>query len=590
LLAAAFLAGTGKWIRWRAASLIAIFTSFFTAAICLALLLEARSQPIVYWFGAWTPRNGMAVGISFVIDPMGAGMAALASVLLTAALIFSWRYFDTVGNLYHVLMLVFLGAMCGFSLSGDLFNLFVFFELMSASAFALCGYKSEAPATLQGALNFAVTNTIAGLLVLTGTALLYGRTGALNLAQIGRALQPPADGLIVTAFVFVLCGFLVKAAVVPFHFWLDDAHAVAPAPVCTLLSGVMVELGLYGIARVYWTVFEGALGPHTVTLRNVLIGMGVLTSLIGAVMCFAQRHLKRMLAFSTISHMGLLVVGFALLTPGALAGAALYVLGHAMVKPALFFCVGILLHRYGSVDELDLRGRGRSLRLTGMVFTLAALGLAGAPGFVTFLGTKAMEESAGELGYAWLKLLAFGTAMLTGGTVLRAAGRVFLGWGADETELLKESPKIEEPRDTVREYHRVPAVMIYPPAILTVAGILFSFVPGLPSAVDLAAARMADQPAYARRVLDGVSIVAPAAKTREATFASVIPGFAPVAGALVIALAALFCHRVPFQFPGFTLKAVNVLRGLHSGRVGDYVAWLTLGVGGLGALLAFLMM
>jgi multicomponent Na+:H+ antiporter subunit D len=210
---------------------------------------------------------------------------------------------------------------------------------MSASAFALCGYKSEAPATLQGALNFAVTNAIAGLLVLSGTALLYGRTGALNLAQIGRVLQPPVDGLIVTAFVFVLCGFFVKAALVPFHFWLDDAHAVAPAPVCTLLSG-MVELDLYGIARVYWTVFEGALGPHTIMLRNILIGMGVLTSLVGAVMCFAQRHLKRMLAFSTISHMGLLVVGFALLTPGALAGAALYVLGHAMVKPSLFFVSG----------------------------------------------------------------------------------------------------------------------------------------------------------------------------------------------------------------------------------------------------------
>jgi multicomponent Na+:H+ antiporter subunit D len=592
LLAAAFLAAAGKWLAWRTASLLAILTSFFTAAICLALLLEARSQPFVYWFGNWTPRNGGVVGISFVIDSMGAGMAALASLLVTAALIFSWRYFDTVGTLYHVLMLVFLGAMCGFSLTGDLFNLFVFFELMSASAFALCGYKSESPASLQGALNFAVTNTIGGFLILSGTALLYGRTGALNMAQIGRALEPPADGLIVAAFVFILCGFFVKAAVVPFHFWLDDAHAIAPTPVCTLFSGVMVELGLYGIARVYWTVFEGALGPQTAVLRNVLIGMGVMTSLLGALMCFVQRHLKRMLAFSTISHMGLLVIGFALLTPRALAGAALYLLGHAMVKPSLFFCVGILLHRYGSVDEIELGGRGRTLRLTGVVFTWAALGLAGAPAFITFLGTKLMEESAVELGYAWLKLVPFGVAMLTSATVLRAAGRVFIGWGADETQFLGEAPKIEEPRETVREYHRAPAVMIFPPLVLGLMGMLFTFVPGLASAVDLAAGQMVDRSAYASRVLDGISVIAPSVPAREKTFAGGVSALGPITGAALLALFTLFRGKVPFRFrivPNFVVTAVNALRLLHSGRVGDYVVWLTLGVGVLGALLGFLM-
>src|SRR5436305_12636998 len=102
---------------------------------------------------------------------------------MLAALVFSLRYFESVGPHYNVLMLVFLGAMCGFSLTGDLFNLFVFFELMSAAAFALCGYKVEAPESLQGALNFAVTNTIGAFLVLTGIALLYGKTGALNMAQ-----------------------------------------------------------------------------------------------------------------------------------------------------------------------------------------------------------------------------------------------------------------------------------------------------------------------------------------------------------------------------------------------------------------------
>jgi multicomponent Na+:H+ antiporter subunit D len=590
LLAAASLAGTGKWLPWRAASLLAIFAGLLTAATCLALLLEARSQPVVYWFGNWVPRNGVAVGIAFAIDSIGAAMAALASFLVTAALIFSWRYFDTVGALYHVLMLVFLGAMCGFSLTGDLFNLFVFFELMSASAFALCGYKSEAPASLQGTLNFAVTNTIGGFLVLCGTALLYGRTGALNMAQIGRALGPPADGLIITAFVFILCGFFVKAAVVPFHFWLDDAHAVAPTPVCTLLSGVMVELGLYGIARVYWTVFAGALSPQTAVLRNVLIGMGVLTSTVGALMCFGQRHLKRMLAFSTISHMGLMVIGFALLTPGALAGAALYVLGHAMVKPALFFCVGILLHRYGTVDEIELRGRGRNLPVTGIIFIWAALGLAGAPGFVTFLGTRLMEESAADLGYAWLKLVPFGAAMLTTATVLRAAGRVFIGWSADEIVTLREAAKIEEARETLRGHQRVPAVMVFPPMALGLMGMLLIFAPGLLSAVERGAGQMIDRSAYASRVLDGMSVLAPAVTARGTTLAGAVSALGPITGAVLLALFTLFRDEVPVRvIPNFLATAVNALRPLHSGRVGDYVVWLTLGVAGLGALLSFLL-
>ena len=234
-------------------------------------------------------------------------------------------------------MLCFLGGMVGFALTGDLFNMFVFFELMGAAAYALTGYKIEEEQALMGAFSFAVTNTIGAFMILIGIGLLYGRTGALNLAQIGRALDAgPANGLVVAAFVLIASGFAVKAAVVPLHFWLDDAHAVAPTPVCVLFSGVMVELGLYAIARVYWTVFAGVFEPNREALRAIGVAAGTLTVLVGGIMAFCQSHLKRLLAFSTISHVGMFLLGLAMLSPLALAGASLEIFGHGLIKGALF--------------------------------------------------------------------------------------------------------------------------------------------------------------------------------------------------------------------------------------------------------------
>src|SRR5436305_14293513 len=241
-------------------------------------------------------------------------------------------------------MLIYLAAMVGFALSGDLFNMFVFFELMSAPAYALTGYKIEERGPLQGALNFAISNSIGAFLTLSGIGLIYGRTGALNLAQIGASLaHHHPDGLVTVGFVLVITGFLVKAAVVPFHFWLADAHATAPAPVCVLFSGVMVELGIYAVARIYWVVFDGVLGEFAHPIRDVLLGVGAVTAILGAVMCGMQRHLKRLLAFSTIAHAGCFLIGVALLTPDGLAGSAVYVVAHGLAKGALFLVGGILL-------------------------------------------------------------------------------------------------------------------------------------------------------------------------------------------------------------------------------------------------------
>src|SRR5579875_2462395 len=206
LTVAAFLAGARKLLPPWLVDLLAIGTAVNNLILSGIWTVHSLHSTQVYWFGNWFPRGHMALGIGWVMDGAGCGLAALAALLTTVALIYSWRNMEAGGNHYHPLMLVFFAAMSGFALTGDLFNLFVFFELMSTAAFALCGLKTAEPAPLQGSFNFAVTNTIAAFLVLTGIALVYSTTGALNLAQIGLLLTGRHDRLVLAAFAFLMTG------------------------------------------------------------------------------------------------------------------------------------------------------------------------------------------------------------------------------------------------------------------------------------------------------------------------------------------------------------------------------------------------
>jgi multicomponent Na+:H+ antiporter subunit D len=588
LLTAVVLVAGSASFRRRIIESLATAASTAASLISISLLIRSADTPFVYWFGDWTPRGGIVPGISFVIDPFGAAIASFAALLVTAAMIYSWRYFHVVGALFHVLMLVFLAAMTGFALSGDLFNMFVFFELMGVAAYALTGYKTEESSALRGALNFAITNSIGGFLLLWGIGLLYGRTGALNLALLGEVLsRRPPDGLVLVALTLVFVGFFAKSAIVPFHFWLGDAHAVAPTPVCVILSGVMVELGLYAVARTYWTIFEPALHAELPGVRALLVIAGVITALVGGVMCFQQRHIKRMLAFSTVSHAGLLLTGIALLSPVALAGVLVYILSHGLIKGSLFMSTGILRHRLGSVDAITLYSRGRELPFTGALFCVSVLALVGLPPLATFAGKALIEEEAKLLGFGWVTVVMIATTALTGGGLLRATARVFAGWGRPDPGFGQNPESEEEESETDEARDVTPAVMYAPALILALAGFVIPLLPGLLPGAEAAAEHFIDRAAYAELVLDGVAhpILQPPLHDFPKPEA-VIYGALGVIAAFALAFLSLKRRRAARPWMSSIGRVVSRptqrLQSLHSGHPGDYVAWLTLGAAVLG--------
>ncbi len=508
-------------------------------ALAATLVHQTRSATIVYWFGGWTPRHGVALGISFTIDQLGAGAALLAGIAIAAAAT-AMSAMREADGIAHALLLTLLAAMAGFCLTGDLFNLFVFFELMAVSAFALAAYHTTSLRSLRGALNFAITNSIGAFLLLIGVAMLYSRTGALNLAQIGHqlAVAKGPDRLVVVAFSLVAVGFLIKAAVIPFHFWLVDTVTSAPIPLVVILAGALDTLGVYGLARVYWTVFAGPMGGHrAVGASLVVVAAG--TALTAAALSLTFREPRRRLAFVMVAHTGIVLVGVGCLSAKGLAGSALYAVGDGTVKAALFVALG--------------SRRAREL------FVIGGLATAGLPLFATGIGKGVVEDAARRAGYGWVTPLIVLAAAATGAAVLQLGigGGALLGVAGAGT-------------GETRAGAAVASVLL----ALSAAGAF------LGRWAAAAASRFVDTAAYQQVVLTG----------RAGLRAPVAPAAGLSAGGIaldLLAVAAAVGLAVGLR-PGSTVRWGRVWAAagrLHDGSIGDSATWVTVGTATLALVL-----
>lgn len=567
LAMAGLLLALADHLPGRMPDVIAILTASAVAAIAALLARGSIVAPIAYWFGGWAPQGHQVLGIGFLVDPVGASLAAFAGLLFALTFVFAWGFFADTGARFHVLSLVFLAAMVGFSLTHDLFNLFVWFEVMSVAAFALTAYALN-PSALEGALTFTVTNSLGSFFMLGGIGLIYARVGALDFGALARGVaQAGDDPAILAAFCLLAMALLIKGAIVPLHFWLSDAHAVAPSPASVIFSAIMVPLGLFGVARLLYAVFVASPAVQGIA-HGLLVDLGAATAILGGITCLMQRHVKRLLAFSTIAHMGVLLAGIASLSAAGMAGAFAYVIGQGLVKGALFMIAGIMLASLGGIDEIGLRGAGWGIWPVGIACALAGLLLGGAPFGVLDAGTQLIGSALTPRPLVRAALAA-GTGF-TGAAVLRVAGRVFAGLGprAGEEE--------RSPTEQEREQADRPVWLMFAP-VLVLLGLAIAPTAWVGMRAGVAAAGFL-------RASERAAPVASATHSADAA------AWASLALACAVAGFDLFRHRLPrpllAALDGASVPVAGLLLRLHSGLVGDYVAWIAAGLALLAASLA----
>ena len=574
LAAAALITALHRLLPQTVIDLLAGGTAAAVAAGSALAAIAARDGPLVVWIGGWTPREGAAIGVALAADGLGAGFACLIALLILAVIVFARLYYGpTLRGLFQALLMIFLGGATGYCLTGDLFNLYVFFELIGVTAFVLTAFRMEEDA-LQGAMTFAVVNSLASVVLLAGIGVLYAAAGTVNLAELARAVPHADPGAVRLAFVLVIVGFLIKSAVVPFHFWLTDAYAGAAAPVCVLFGGASVSLGIFGAARMLWTAFGlEALPPGLVPA--LFWPLGLATALYAGLMALVEPNLKRVLALTTVAHVGVLLAALGALSAEALAGAAAYLAGHALAKAGLFMAAGLVILRTGSAAIDPPR---RNAGLLGPVLLVAGgLMIADMPGSAISAGKAGIT---GALGGVWGGALVHGltlASVLAGAAIVLAALRLaFPGPTPD-------APLPPDGRD--KTTHQAIAGL---GAVLMAAGIAAAH-PGFLGEVGRAAAHFARTADVAATTLDGAPfppspVVPPPAR-------SGLSDLAPPAAALALAalLAWLDLLARPLRRPVEAVLGLACrLHRLHTGNVGDYVAWAVAGLCAFGLATAAL--
>ncbi len=448
-LATAFLIPIfGRFIKGFQKTLLTLVL-LFLCIMTIMFLFQGINKTITYQVGGWEPVNGIPIAIYLVFDGLSALLLLITSLIGFLAAFYSISYTKkfTAENNFYALFALMVAGMNGVILTGDMFNMYVFLEIGVIASYALVAFGIERT-ELEASFKYQILGGIASLLILFAIGLLYWQTKTLNIADISTILQNTQNNtFLIFTQILLISGFGLKAAMIPFHAWLPDAHSSAPSPISAMLSGVLIKaIGIYAILRLFFNIFT-----ITYEISMLITVIGALSMIIGGLLAIAQWDMKRMFAYSSISQMGYVVIGVGmgmilLSTDGdksiaalAIAGGLFHLINHATFKGLLFLNAGAIEHRTGTRNMKMMGGLAKQMPITSTTSLGASLSISGIPPFNGFFSKLIIIIAAIKGGFILLAILAIVISIVTIAYFLRFQRYTFFN-KESFTKKVKEVP------------------------------------------------------------------------------------------------------------------------------------------------------
>lgn len=471
--------------------------------VATTLLVQAdRHGPLAVTVGGWPSQ----IGISLVADRLSALLLLTSTVVTLCVLLFSLGQGiveygrDTPLSVYHPAFLVLSAGVSNAFLAGDVFNLFVGFEILLVASYVLITLGGTQSRVRAGTI-YIVVSLLSSALFLVAIACAYAVYGTVSIAGIAERIDDVSPAVTLMVQLLLLVTFAIKAAVFPLSAWLPDSYPTAPAPVTAVFAGLLTKVGIYAIIRFQTMVFYDS------PLNTLLLWAAIFTMVIGILGAIAQSDIKRLLSFTLVSHIGYMLFGIALASQWGLAGAIIYTVHHITVQTTLFLVAGMIEMRAGTTNMDLVGGLARAAPVLSVMFFVPAMNLAGIPPFSGFLGKVALVQAGVEYGttLAYVTVVAaIVTSLLTLYAIVRVWNRVF--WRPAETAGQQDangsgqrdrSNLLHSPEGSTLQITRAKLSLGGPTAVLVVLSVMLTVVAGpLFGVADRAATELTERTVY----------------------------------------------------------------------------------------------